>query len=94
MVPQRWLQGSLAATVGFTYVEANRTAIVEPVCTHPDHLRKGLARELMFDGFRRLKALGALDVTVGTAKREAANRFYESVGFPEVHKGYVWRWVG
>jgi GNAT superfamily N-acetyltransferase len=83
--------GSLAATVGFTYVEENRTAIVEPVCTHPDHLRKGLARALMFEGFRRLKALGAVDVTVGTGMWEAANRFYESVGFPEVYKGYVWR---
>jgi len=84
---------SLAATVGFTYDEANRTAIVEPVCTHPDHLRKGLARALMFEGFRRLKALGAVDVTVGTGMREAANRFYESVGFAEVYKGYAWRWV-
>jgi GNAT superfamily N-acetyltransferase len=86
--------GSLAATVGFTYVEANRNAIVEPVCTHPDHLRKGLARALMFEGFRRVKALGAVDVTVATAMRPAANRFYESVGFPEVHTGHVWRWVG
>jgi len=86
--------GSLAATVGFTYVAENRTAIVEPVCTHPDHLRKGLARALMFEGFRRIKALGAVDVTVGTGMWEAANRFYESVGFSEVYKGYVWRWVG
>ena len=85
--------GSLAATVGFTYVEENRTTIVEPVCTHPDHLRKGLARALMFEGFRRLKALGAVDVTVGTGEMEAANRLYESVGFPEAYKCYVWRKV-
>ena len=83
--------GSLAAYVGLPYDEVNRTGIFEPVCTHPDHRRKGLARALMFEGLRRLKALGAADVTVGTGAMEPANRLYESIGFSEEYKGYVWR---
>jgi GNAT superfamily N-acetyltransferase len=64
-----------------------------PVCTHPDHVRHGLAQALMFEGLHRLKALGALDVTVGTGDAVPANRLYESIGFTEVYKGIVWRKV-
>lgn len=85
--------GSLAATVAVTYVEESRVGIFEPVCTHPDHRQKGLARALMGEGMRRLKALGALDVTVGTGDMVPANRLYESVGFDEVYKGCIWRKV-
>lgn len=35
--------GSFAAHAGVTYDVANRHGIVEPVCTHPDHRRHGLA---------------------------------------------------
>ena len=83
--------GSFAAHVGVTYEDRNRYGIFEPVCTHPAHRRKGLARSLMFEGLRRLKALGALDVYVGTGDAVAANELYESVGFTEAYKGYVWR---
>ena len=38
--------GTFAAYVGIPYDEANRLGIFEPVCTHPDHLRRGLARAL------------------------------------------------
>ena len=83
--------GSLAANVGVIYVEEVRAGLYEPVCTHPDHRRKGLARILMLEGMHRLKALGAAEVTVGTGDMVPANRLYESVGFPEVYKGYHWR---
>jgi mycothiol synthase len=85
--------GSLAANVGVIYVEAIQAGLYEPVCTHPDHRRKGLARALMWEGMHRLKALGATEVTVGTGDMVPANRLYESVGFPEVYKGYHWRKV-
>ena len=38
--------GSFAAYVGIPYDEANRRGIYEPVCTHPDHQRQGLARRI------------------------------------------------
>lgn len=85
--------GSFAAHVGVTYDEANRRGIFEPVCTHPDHRRRGLARALMIEGLRRLKALGASDVYVGTGDAAPANALYEAVGFTEVYKGYTWRKV-
>jgi ribosomal protein S18 acetylase RimI-like enzyme len=85
--------GSFAAYVGVPYDEANRSGIFEPVCTHPDHRRQGLALALMIEGLHRLKALGAADVLVGTGDMEPANRLYEAVGFSETHTGYFWRKV-
>ncbi|UCC75636.1 MAG: GNAT family N-acetyltransferase [Anaerolineales bacterium] len=85
--------GHFACHVGLTYEEANRYGVFEPVCTHPEHRRRGLARALMFEGLLRLKALGASDVYVGTGERIPANALYESVGFSEAYKGYTWRKV-
>ena len=82
---------SFAAHVGMIYDEVNHYGLFEPVCTHPDHVRKGLAGTLMFEGMRRVRALGATEVNVATGDQPAANKLYESVGFPEVYKGYNWR---
>ena len=83
--------GSFAAYVGIAYDEANRHAVFEPVCTHPQHQRQGLARALMIEGLHRLKALGADDVSVDTGDMIPANRLYDSIGFTEVCLGHVWR---
>jgi GNAT superfamily N-acetyltransferase len=85
--------GSFASYVGLTYEPVNRYGIFEPVCTHPDHVRKGLAQALMFEGLHRLKALGAAEVYVWTGDAVPANRLYESIGFTEAYKGYFWRKV-
>jgi len=85
--------GSFAAHVGLTYDEVNRRAIVEPVVTRPDHRRRGLARALMLEGCRRVRALGATDVYVGTGDAVAANELYEAVGFTEAYVGRTWRKV-
>lgn len=82
--------GSFAAYVGVPYDDANRRGIFEPVCTHPDHRRRGLAQALMVEGIRRLRALGAADVTVETGDMAAANALYASLGFMEEHRGVVW----
>ena len=86
--------GSFAAHVGCTYDEANRRGIFEPVCTHPEHLRLGLARSLMLLGLQRFKALGATDVFVDTGDQVAANALYEAVGFTEAYRGSTWRKTG
>ncbi|NDJ79289.1 MAG: GNAT family N-acetyltransferase [Chloroflexi bacterium] len=85
--------GTMACHVGVIFEETNRYGLFEPVCTHPDHVRKGLARALMFEGLHRLKALGATDVYVGTGDQVAANKLYEAIGFTETYKGYTWRKV-
>lgn len=83
--------GSFAAHVGMTLEPTNCYAIFEPVCTHPDHRRHGLAQALMFEGLRRLKALGARHVHVDTGDMEAANALYSSIGFTEAYRGWYWR---
>lgn len=82
--------GSFAAYVGIAYDEVNRHAAFEPVCTHPDHRRHGLAQALMQEGLLRLRALGAVDVIVDTGDMVPANRLYDSIGFSEVQRGRNW----
>lgn len=85
--------GSFASYVGIPYDEANKLGINEPVCTHPEHQRKGLGKALMQEGLLRLKAIGAVHVTVGTGDMIPANRLYDSLGFTEAYKGHVWQKV-
>lgn len=82
--------GALAANVGVNYMAEVQAGLFVPVCTHPAHRQKGLAKMLMWEGMHRLRALGATEVTVGTGDMVPANRLYESVGFPEVYRGYHW----
>jgi GNAT superfamily N-acetyltransferase len=83
--------GSFAAYVGVPYDEDNRMGIFEPVCTHPDHQRKGLGRALMTEGLRRLWDIGAARALVGTGDMVAANGLYTAMGFTEAYRNYVWR---
>lgn len=85
--------GSFAAYVGIAYDEANQLGVFEPVCTHPDHQRKGLARALMNEGLLRLWDRGAVHATVDTGDMVAANALYTAMGFSEAYKGYVWKKV-
>jgi mycothiol synthase len=85
--------GSFAAYVGVPYDATNRRGIFEPVCTHPDHQRRGLARALMFEALQRLQAIGSADVTVETGALMPANHLYATIGFSEIHKGFLWRRV-
>jgi GNAT superfamily N-acetyltransferase len=85
--------GSFAAYAGIPYDEINRRGIYEPVCTHPDHQRKGLARALMTEGLHRLRALGAVDATVDTGDMTPANALYTAMGFTEAYKTYAWQKV-
>jgi mycothiol synthase len=85
------LDGSFAAYVGVPYDDVNHRGIFEPVCTHPDHQRKGLAGALMQEALLRLRAMGAVDATVDTGDMVPANRFYDSMGFTEAYRGFVWQ---
>lgn len=83
--------GSFAATVGATLDAVNGHGIVEPVCTHPDHRRQGLARVLLVEAMRRLQARGARSVSLDTGEEIAANALYQSCGFSEAHHFRPWR---
>lgn len=58
------------------YDAPNKLASLEPVGTHPDFRRRGLAREAIYEGMRRVKKLGAEKVIVGSDQQ-----FYKSIGF-------------
>ena len=47
----------------------------------------------MQEGLLRLRALGAVDVTVDTGDMMAANKLYDSLRFTEAYKGYAWEKV-
>lgn len=86
--------GSFAAHVGVTLEPGNGLAIVEPVCTHPDHRRRGLAETLIRDGLERARQRGATQACVDTGSGDAANRLYVAVGFGEVFVEREWAWHG
>jgi predicted N-acetyltransferase YhbS len=83
--------GGFAAYVGIPYERSNRLGIFEPVCTHPDHRRKGLAQALMQEGLLRLRGLGAQYAIVDTGDMAPANQLYDTIGFSEKQRGYYWR---
>jgi len=85
--------GSIAAFAPLTVDEANRTAVFEPVGTHPLYRRKHLAQALMVAGLHRLEPLGVDTVYVGTGDMVPANRLYESLGFTNYAMTYTWRKV-
>ena len=67
------------------YDERNRMGILEPVGTHPDHRGFGLGKEIIYEGIRRLAALGAEKVLVGSGQK-----FYEAIGFKKKYASYRW----
>ena len=83
--------GSLAAHAALNYDSANRYAVFEPVCTHPQHRRRGLAQMLMLEGIRRARGVGARIVEVSTGDADAANALYDSIPFGETYKAYAWK---
>jgi ribosomal protein S18 acetylase RimI-like enzyme len=83
--------GTLAAYAAVCWDGANRNAIFEPVGTHPDHRRRGLAKALMLEGLHRSHRLGAATFEVATGDLDPANALYASLPFTEVYRGRFWR---
>ena len=71
-----------------TWVDvASRTAVVEPVGTHPDHRRRGLAQAVVLASLASAADLGATRARVcgrADADDRAALATYESVGFRRI----------
>jgi GNAT superfamily N-acetyltransferase len=64
---------------------ANRIACLEPVGTIPEHRRRGLARAAVLAAIRRVEALGAKRVFVGSDQA-----FYLSLGFELGFPAHHW----
>ena len=59
-----------------------RTAVFEPVGTHPNHQKRGLGKAVMSEGLRRAQKLEATLATV-SSYTEGAHVLYNSIGFTE-----------
>ncbi len=82
--------GTFAAYTTVWLDEVNRFGVLEPVGTHPDHRRIGLASAVMAEGMRRAAALGAETAYVGCGDDPGVNRLYEKVGFVDVDADELW----
>jgi len=77
----RWVSVCIA-----WYDARNRIGILEPVGTHPDVLRLGLGRAVIYEAVRRVAALGAEAMWVGSGQP-----FYLAIGFRRAHASHAWR---
>ena len=68
-------EGDYACFAGMWWVEKNRLAYLEPLCTVPEHRHKGLAAAALAEHDRRLRPLGAQIMTGGV------NDFYRRIGY-------------
>lgn len=75
--------GELAAFCTVWFDDVTRTAVFEPVGTHPNHQKRGLGKAVMNEGLRRAHKLGATLATVSSYS-DAAHALYESMGFTDV----------
>jgi GNAT superfamily N-acetyltransferase len=85
--------GSVASWCGITVEPAIGVGWFEPVGTHPDHRRLGLAAAAMTHGMERMRERGARLARVGTGVAMAANRLYVTLGFDDVQVYHSWRRV-
>lgn len=76
--------GAMVSSTIMWLDEVNRTAEFEPVGTHPDYRRLGLARAMLLHGMHLARAAGATHMTVaslGAPGHPSARGLYYSVGF-------------
>ncbi|MEV4278494.1 GNAT family N-acetyltransferase [Actinoplanes xinjiangensis] len=69
--------------------EVNRTVEFEPVGTHPDFRRRGLATAMLLHGMRSARRAGAVHATVaclGAPGHPRARGLYHGVGFRELSR--------
>jgi predicted N-acetyltransferase YhbS len=68
--------GDYVSYCGMYYVPENKVAYLEPLATDPDYRRMGLAKAIVLESMRRVRALGAEVCWVGSGQP-----FYTAIGF-------------
>jgi mycothiol synthase len=81
--------GELAAFCTVWFDDVTRTAVFEPVGTHPDHQKRGLGKAVMTEGLRRAQRLGAT-LAIVSSYGDAAHALYDSMGFTDFHLSEPW----
>jgi len=84
--------GRVAAYTVYWTDERNRLGHFEPVGTHRDFRRLGLARAVMAAALARMRSAGMRSASVNHNEDNAgAGRLYESLGFEVKHRTYGYR---
>jgi len=67
--------------------------LLDSVCTHPGHRRRGLARAAVTESLRRLRDAGASSAYLGvdTQNQNQAAALYESCGFRIASRSTTYR---
>lgn len=88
-------EGDIAAFTTVWVDSHHRTAIFEPVGTHPAHRRRGLARALLATALQRLQDLG-IDTaeTSSVPTNTPALGLYRQIGFEHAGDEVAWRHAG
>lgn len=73
--------GTFAAYTTVWWDAVNRYVVFEPVGTHSEYRRLGLASAVIAEGLRRAEALGADTAFVGSGAGRPSNVLYEGLGF-------------
>ncbi|UCE13994.1 MAG: GNAT family N-acetyltransferase [Candidatus Heimdallarchaeota archaeon] len=70
----------------------SRIAELEPVGTHPNYRRLGLAKAVICEGLQRLMKYHPSMICIsGAATTDAANELYDSLGFNEKFEVHKWQ---
>jgi ribosomal protein S18 acetylase RimI-like enzyme len=78
--------GRVAALAVTWYDEINRVALFEPVATHPEFQRRGLARAVMLTAMQQMQQRGMERAIVAhNAENTAARALYHGLGFVVKH---------
>ena len=77
--------GEYACFSGMWWIPQNKLAYMEPLCTSPEHRRKGLAAAALTRHYRRMKALGATHMSGGE------DPFYEKIGYGNGYHFSFWK---
>lgn len=84
--------GTVAAFAVYWLDDLNKTGHFEPVGTHKDFQRMGLARAVMSRALQQMQKRGITRVTVNhDEENEAARRLYSSLGFKKCNQTFGYR---
>ncbi|MCJ7695588.1 MAG: GNAT family N-acetyltransferase [Anaerolineaceae bacterium] len=84
-------EGKLAAANLVWLYPRNRSAEIDPLGTHPDFRKLGLARALVLESFKRMNTSGIeLAYIASYTQNPVVSKFYASLDPVELIQGYHW----